>query len=77
MSAKDRANEYIMTALRTKEGLTLQKLVGELQYPEEKLQEILPWLVQNGWIEQSNDQISLTSTGKLLADEITLKIFLN
>ncbi len=77
LSAKDRANEYIMTALRTKEGLKLQKLIGELHYPEEKLEEILPWLVQNGWIEQSSDQISLTSSGKLLADEITLKIFLN
>lgn len=77
LSAKDRANEYIMTALRTKEGLTLQKLIGELHYPEERLREILPWFVQNGWIEQSFDQISLTSSGKLLADEITLKIFLN
>jgi oxygen-independent coproporphyrinogen-3 oxidase len=77
LSLKDRANEYIMTALRTKEGITLQKLTEELHYPEEKLRGILPWLVQNGWIEQSSDQISLTSSGKLLADEITLKIFLN
>ena len=77
LSAKDRANEYIMTALRTKEGITLQKLISELNYPEEKLNEILPWLIQNGWIEETADQISLTSSGKLLADEITLKIFLN
>jgi oxygen-independent coproporphyrinogen-3 oxidase len=77
LSAKDRANEYIMTALRTKEGITLQKLIGELHYPEEKINEILPWFVQNGWIEQTADQISLTTSGKLLADEITLKIFLN
>ena len=77
LSAKDRANEYIMTALRTKEGITLHKLIGELHYPEEKLNEILPWFVQNGWIEQTADQISLTTSGKLLADEITLKIFLN
>jgi len=77
LSAKDRTNEYIMTALRTKEGLTLQKLIEELQYPPDKLEEILPWLVQNGLIEESSDQISLTTSGKLLADEITLKFFLN
>ena len=77
LSLKDRANEYILTALRTKEGITLQKLIGELHYPKEKLNEMLPWFVQNGWIEQTSDQISLTTSGKLLADEITLKIFLN
>jgi oxygen-independent coproporphyrinogen-3 oxidase len=77
LSAKDRANEYILTALRTKEGIALQKLIGELHYPTEKLNEMLPWLVQNGWIEQTSNQISLTTSGKLLADEITLKFFLN
>jgi oxygen-independent coproporphyrinogen III oxidase len=77
LSLKDRANEYLLTALRTKEGIDVRKLIGELQYPEEKLQEILPWLLQNGWIEQATDKIALTTSGKLLADEITLKIFLN
>ncbi|MDB5257137.1 MAG: hypothetical protein JWM14_1832 [Chitinophagaceae bacterium] len=77
LSAKDKANEYILTALRTKEGIALQKLIEELHYPIEKLNEMLPWFVQNGWIEQTPDQISLTTSGKLLADEITLKFFLN
>lgn len=77
LSAKDRTNEYIMTSIRTKEGITLNKLMGELQYPEEKLNEILPWFIKNGWIEQQADQIYLTTSGKLLADEITLKFFLN
>jgi oxygen-independent coproporphyrinogen-3 oxidase len=77
LSTKDRANEYIMTALRTKAGITLAKLTGELQYPMEKINEIVPWLVQNGWIKQTDGQIYLTTSGKLLADEITLKIFLN
>ena len=77
LSAKDRTNEYIMTSIRTKEGITLKKLMGEFNYPEEKLNEILPWYVQNGWIEHTDDQIYLTTSGKLLADEITLKFFLN
>lgn len=77
LSPRDRTNEYIMTSIRTKEGITLKKLIGELNYPEEKLNEMLPWFVQNGWIEQADDQIYLTTSGKLLADEITLKIFLN
>jgi oxygen-independent coproporphyrinogen-3 oxidase len=77
LSATDRTNEYILTSIRTKEGLDLHKLIHEFNYPEDKINEIRLLLYENGWIEQAGDQISLTRAGKLLADEITLKFFLN
>jgi oxygen-independent coproporphyrinogen-3 oxidase len=77
LSAIDRTNEYLMTALRTKEGINTEKLIREFHYPREKLLEIIAWMTKNGWMTQQSDQIFLTPSGKLLADEITLKIFLN
>jgi oxygen-independent coproporphyrinogen-3 oxidase len=77
LSSTDRTNEYILTAIRTKEGISVQRLIHEFNYPPEKLNEILRLLTPNGWIEQTQEQIFLTTSGKLLADEITLKFFLN
>lgn len=77
LTMKDRANEYVMTSIRTMEGIELPRLLKEYQYPEEKITEILPWMIENGWLRYEQDRIFLTSSGKLLADEITLKFFLN
>jgi len=76
LSNHDRIHEYILTALRTKKGLSTQKLVQQLAYPKQKLDETVQLLQKFDWIHQSNDQIFLTQSGKLLADEITLKFFL-
>ncbi|MDB5274526.1 MAG: hemN [Chitinophagaceae bacterium] len=77
LSSMDRTNEYILTAIRTKEGIDVQRLIHEFNYPTDQLNEILRLLTPNGWIEETQEQIFLTTSGKLLADEITLKFFLN
>lgn len=77
LSREDRTHEYILTALRTKKGINTEKLIHQLNYPEKKLTEIITLLRKNQWIKPTNDQIQLTPSGKLLADEITLKFFLH
>ncbi len=77
LNPENRIHEYILTALRTKKGINIDKLIHQLNYPEKKLQEIITLLRKNNWIKPTNDQIQLTPSGKLLADEITLKFFLH
>ena len=76
LSVTDRTHEYILTTLRTKKGTNINKLITEFNYPLKKLNEISSVLLNNGWINTDNGQIKLTKSGKLLADEITLKFFL-
>lgn len=76
LSETDRAHEYILTSLRTSKGVNTHKLLSHFNYPVKKLEETILLLQKNNWIELTNDQIVLTQSGKLLADEITLKFFL-
>lgn len=77
LSTVDRTHEYILTAIRTKKGLSLSKLINQFQYPKIKLLETVQLMQKFDWITQSDDEIHLTASGKLLADEITLKFFLH
>ena len=65
-------NEYIMTSLRTIEGLNLQlvdeTLRGELQGASKKY-------VERGLIEEKQNHLKLTKEGKLLADGIAADLF--
>ena len=76
LSPLDRANEYLMTSLRTARGCDLAYLRDTLQvdlafqhpgYLEE--------LQANGWAVLRDDVLALTDAGKLLADQITLELF--
>lgn len=77
LSPTDRANEYLMTSLRTAQGCDLGHLrdtLGvDLLGPRARyLQEIQAI----GWATLSPEHVlTLTNQGKLLADQITLELF--
>lgn len=64
-------NEYIMTSLRTMEGLNLKK-TGEAA---EKLAFSAKKYIEGGLIKLINDHLILTKEGKLLADGIAAELF--
>jgi oxygen-independent coproporphyrinogen-3 oxidase len=65
-------NEYIMTSLRTMEGLDLQKL-GEAE--SQKLQAVSKKYIESGLMKCTNEKLVLTREGKLLADGIAATLF--
>jgi oxygen-independent coproporphyrinogen-3 oxidase len=71
-----RYNEYIMTALRTIWGIDLETVqqFGS-QYPEHFLQSAQAFL-DAGHMNQKEQQFRLTEDGKLLADRITMELFI-
>ncbi|SHI39442.1 oxygen-independent coproporphyrinogen-3 oxidase [Hymenobacter daecheongensis DSM 21074] len=77
LSPTDRANEYLMTSLRTARGcdLTYLRDVLGVDLPVQRA-DYLNELRQNGWATLLNGTLRLTDRGKLLADQITLELFL-
>jgi len=76
LTVNDRYNEYILTALRTKWGVDIQKIAsfGEVIHTQFATQ-IKAYLQANTVIE--NDGIyTLSTQGKLLADKIAMELFL-
>ena len=67
-----RINEYIMTSLRTREGLQLDKLERVLQ--EAVLADAAPYL-QQGLLVKEGTALMLSREGKLLADGIAAALF--
>src|SRR5688572_18816849 len=65
-------NEYIMTSLRTMEGLDLSVLNetegGKLQTTSKKY-------IEKGWIKTESNYLRLTNEGKLFADGIAADLF--
>ncbi|MBX7182436.1 MAG: radical SAM family heme chaperone HemW [Bacteroidia bacterium] len=75
LTKKEIANELIMTGLRTKKGFHQNQII-ELQLPEwHRWQIQLDKEVQKGLIDNQNGLITLTHTGKFLADEIASNLF--
>jgi oxygen-independent coproporphyrinogen-3 oxidase len=77
LSATNRANEYLMTSLRTARGCDLAYLRDALgvDLPTQRA-DYLWQLQRNDWATVQNDTLYLTDRGKLLADQITLELFL-
>jgi oxygen-independent coproporphyrinogen-3 oxidase len=72
-----RANEYIMTSLRTIEGLDLtyiQALLGETAVTRILLS--AKKAIENGLLQRENNILVLTQAGKFLADGIASDLFL-
>jgi oxygen-independent coproporphyrinogen-3 oxidase len=67
-----RKNEYLMTALRTAEGIELSRLDQE---ERQRLQKISSPYADKGYLELENDRIRLTDRGKLFADGIAADLF--
>ena len=77
LSATDRANEYLMTSLRTARGTDLRYLrtVLGVDLPCHRA-EYLHYLQTSNWARLSAEEVlTLTDKGKLLADQITLELF--
>lgn len=72
----DRANELILTSLRTVWGLDLEAFAEKfgIWLKEEKKREIHKF-EQSGWLIQEGNTLSLTPSGMLLADSIAAELF--
>lgn len=75
LTEADRLNEYIMTSLRTIWGLDLNKLNTIAKAASSQLNIAAQRYFENGWIEQKDQIINLTQTGKLYADHIASELF--
>jgi oxygen-independent coproporphyrinogen-3 oxidase len=75
LTEDDRLNEYIMTSLRTIWGLDLNKLNTIAEAASSQLNIAAQRYFENGWIEQKDQIIRLTQTGKLYADHIASELF--
>jgi oxygen-independent coproporphyrinogen-3 oxidase len=77
LSLTDQANEYLLTSLRTIWGCDLGRLQREFGVDLQAQQPgYLAELSQKGYARLDNDVLYLTDAGKLLADQITLDLFL-
>ena len=76
LTAEDLHNEYIMTALRTMEGIQLNYLEQQFgtQAAEAFLKNMLTF-VNNGWVIASDRQYKLSQQGKLYTDYISSQLF--
>lgn len=69
-------NEYIMTALRTIEGIQANKInaIAGKQIFDEILLDAIPY-IKEGLINLQNDRICLSPNGKFMADGIAANLF--
>lgn len=70
-------NEYIMTALRTKWGIDLQKVSTQWgnDYTSEIMKQSNRYIQDNKLINLNNNKLILTNKGKLIADHIASQLF--
>jgi len=76
LAPKDVLNEYIMTSLRTREGLDLQYV--SFHFGEEKgslLERQASVYIQSNQMERNENRLVLTMNGKLFADGIAAALF--
>jgi oxygen-independent coproporphyrinogen-3 oxidase len=76
LTNKEKIDEYIMTSLRTKEGMDLGFIENNFSNSERKrIENILQNKVEEGNYFQQNERIILTDKGKLFADAIAVELF--
>ncbi|MGA9326826.1 MAG: coproporphyrinogen III oxidase, partial [Salegentibacter sp.] len=76
LTLTDKYNEYIMTRLRTKFGVSLEE-VGELFGAElqKHLQKNVRFLLEKDLLKSENGVYHITSKGKFLSDGIAADLF--
>jgi oxygen-independent coproporphyrinogen-3 oxidase len=76
LSKEDRYNEYVMTRLRTKWGLSLTYVLSEFgaYYQEYLLEQAQPYINQH-LMFHDNDQLYVTRKGLFLSDGIASQLF--
>ena len=75
LTETNKLNEYIMTALRTSWGLDLNHLNNVAAAAANPLLLAARTYFEKGWLQQKDDIITLTPTGKLYADNIAAGLF--
>lgn len=75
LGKKDVLNEYIMTSLRTREGLSLKRHVELGGIQTEAFNSKLKGWESEGKLIQNGDRIQLTATGRFFADGIASDLF--
>jgi oxygen-independent coproporphyrinogen-3 oxidase len=71
-----RLNEYIMTALRTMEGLNLQWVASQFGQPAaDRIAQAGKPFIASGKLQLHNQHLQLTQEGKLFADGIASDLF--
>ncbi|SRX73391.1 radical SAM family heme chaperone HemW [Aequorivita antarctica] len=77
LSKEDKYNEYVMTGLRTKKGISLEKVESEFgkDYSEYLLKQAEIHL-QNELLTQENQTLKISKKGKFLSDGIAADLFL-
>ena len=70
-----RINEYIMTSLRTVEGLKFENIVFTETITKEELLRKSQRFINSGLLINQNETLILTMEGKLLADGIAADLF--
>jgi oxygen-independent coproporphyrinogen-3 oxidase len=77
LSATQQLNEYIMTSLRTMEGLDLRRVGSlELEVQSRDFRAAYIKYIDSGKMILKNDHLILTNEGKLFADGIAADLFL-
>jgi oxygen-independent coproporphyrinogen-3 oxidase len=78
LTLENRINEYIMTSLRTSKGMDLDKIADQFgsDYSNE-IKNNLDVFTEKNWILIKDQQIILTTDGKLFADHIASELFIN
>jgi oxygen-independent coproporphyrinogen III oxidase len=76
LTPTQRLNEYLMTSLRTMEGVSLSRVaeIGSKQ-DAEAIKKDAAIFLSEGTMTASNDHLILTDAGKLLADGIAAELF--
>ena len=69
-------NEYIMTSLRTMEGLDMRKISLEFGARSLKLLNSRQRFIEEGKLVQENNFLKLSKKGKLFADGIAAALFI-
>jgi oxygen-independent coproporphyrinogen-3 oxidase len=75
LTTTQKLNEYIMTSLRTKEGLNLETISRHFGILEQVLLEKARKYTDSGLLMRENNSLILTKEGKLLADGIAAALF--
>ena len=76
LTATQQVNEYIMTTLRTMEGISLVQIANRFGdvIPNQIMLDAQPW-IREELLEWKNQHLILTRAGKLMADRIAADLF--
>ena len=75
LTARDHYNEYVLTRLRTMEGIRREEIKGFGEELFHYFQKQSKGLISENWLEMKGDTYRLTRSGKLFADRAAERMF--